>query len=116
MLFTSSTKANQHVWLPIDPRWVSNSDCFKNAAFVKMPNYFVAHRVGKWSWLAFDLYNLAESRYAPIKEEAFSVADALGKARHFVLGCDNLIVVVDHKSLLGIFYNRSLENIRNNRF
>ena len=30
----------------------------------------------------------AESRYAPIEGEALAVADALDKARHFVLGCE----------------------------
>ena len=39
----------------------------------------------------------AESRNAPIEGEALAVADALDKARHFVLGCKNLTVVVDHK-------------------
>ena len=39
----------------------------------------------------------AESRYAPIEGEALAVADALDKARHFVLGCSNLVVAVDHK-------------------
>ena len=32
----------------------------------------------------------AESRYAPIEGEALAIADALDKARHFVLGCKNL--------------------------
>lgn len=57
----------------------------------------------------------AESRYAPIEGEALAVADALDKARYFVLGCDNLIVAVDHKPLLKIFGDRSLEHISNNR-
>ena len=57
----------------------------------------------------------AESRYAPIEGEALTVAYALDKASHFVLGCENLIVAVDHKPLLGLFGNRSLENIPNNR-
>ena len=57
----------------------------------------------------------AESRYAPIEGEALAVAYALDKARHFVLGCENLIITVDHKPLLGIFTNRSLDNIPNNR-
>ena len=57
----------------------------------------------------------AESRYAPIEGEALTVAYALDKARHFVLGCENLIVAVDHKPLLGLFGNRSLKNIPNNR-
>lgn len=57
----------------------------------------------------------AESRYAPIEGEALAVADALDKARHFVLGCDNLIIAVDHKPLLKIFSDRSLDNISNGR-
>ena len=57
----------------------------------------------------------AESRYAPIEGEALAVADALDKSRHFVLGCENLIIAVDHKPLLKIFGDRSLENISNSR-
>ena len=55
----------------------------------------------------------AESRYCPIEGEALAVVDALHKARHFVLGCKDLIVVVDHKPLLKIFSDRSLEDIPN---
>ena len=57
----------------------------------------------------------AESRYAPIEGEALAVADALEKARFFVLGCSDLIVVVDHKPLLRVFTDRSLEAIANPR-
>ena len=57
----------------------------------------------------------AESRYAPIEGEALAVADALDKARHFVLGCANLIIAVDHKPLLKIFGDRSLDQISNPR-
>ena len=57
----------------------------------------------------------AESRYAPIEGEALAVADALDKARHFVLGCDNLIIAVDHRPLLKIFNDRSLDHISNTR-
>lgn len=57
----------------------------------------------------------AESRYAPVEGEALAVVDALDKARYFVLGCENLIVAVDHKPLLKIFGDRSLENITNSR-
>ena len=39
----------------------------------------------------------AESRYTPVEGEALAVADALDKARFFVLGCTNLIIAVDHK-------------------
>ena len=57
----------------------------------------------------------AESRYAPIEGEALAVADALDRARYFVLGCKNLIVAVDHKLLLGIFATRTLDEISNPR-
>ena len=57
----------------------------------------------------------AEARYAPIEGEALAVADALDKARYFVLGCDKLILAVDHKPLLKILGNRSLEDIPNSR-
>ena len=57
----------------------------------------------------------AESRYAPVEGEALAVVDALDKARHFVLGCSDLIVAVDHKPLLKIFEDRCLEDIPNPR-
>ena len=57
----------------------------------------------------------AESRYSPIEGEALAVVDALKKARHFVLGCSNLLIAVDHKPLLKIFGDRSLEDITNPR-
>ena len=56
----------------------------------------------------------AESRYAPVEGEALAVADALDKARHFVLGCHDLTIAVDHRPLLKIFGDRSLDisNVR----
>ena len=57
----------------------------------------------------------AESRYAPIEGEALAVVDALEKTRHFVLGCPNLIIAVDHKPLLKVFGDRSLDAIPNPR-
>ena len=57
----------------------------------------------------------AESRYAPIEGMALAVVDALEKARHFVLGCSDLIVAVDHKPLLKTFGDRSLDDIPNPR-
>ena len=55
----------------------------------------------------------ADSRYAPIESEALAVTDALDKARYFVLGCDNLNVAVDHKTLLKLVADRSLDDIPN---
>jgi len=54
-------------------------------------------------------------RYAPVQGEALAVADALEKARHVVLGCNDLIIAVDQKSLLQLFGDRSFENIPNAR-
>ena len=57
----------------------------------------------------------AESRFAPIEGEAFAVADALDKAKFFVLGCSQQMVAVDHKPLLKILGDRTLEDISNKR-
>ena len=57
----------------------------------------------------------AESRYAPIEGEALEVVDALEKTHHFVLGCPDLTIAVDHRPLLEVFGDRSLEAIPNPR-
>ena len=57
----------------------------------------------------------AESRYSPVEGELLAVADALYKSRHFVLGCDKLVVAVDHKPLLGLLNDKSLADIENPR-
>lgn len=57
----------------------------------------------------------AESRYAPIEGEALAVVEALDKAKHFVIGCPDLIIAVDHKPLLKVFGDRHLDNILNPR-
>ena len=57
----------------------------------------------------------AESRYSLVKGECLAVSDALFEARHFVLGCPNLIVAVDHKPLLGILNDKSVADIDNPR-
>ena len=57
----------------------------------------------------------AESRCALIEGEALAVVDALDKARHFTLGCTDLIVAVDHKPLVKLFGDRCLDAIPNPR-
>lgn len=57
----------------------------------------------------------AESRYAPIEGEALVVADSLEKVKYFVLGCKDLIIAVDHKPLVKLLSDRSLEDIHNTR-
>ena len=47
--------------------------------------------------------------------EALAVADSLNKARFFVLDCSDLISAIDHKPLLKVFSDQSLEEISNAR-
>ena len=57
----------------------------------------------------------AESRYSPSEGEALAVVNALEKTKYFTLGCNNLRIGTDHKSLLGLFKDRSLDGIDNPR-
>ena len=57
----------------------------------------------------------AESRYSPVEGECLAIADALHRAKHFVLGCPDLIVATDHKPLVGLFNDRNLADIQNPR-
>ena len=56
-----------------------------------------------------------EQRYAPIEGEALAVAWGLEQTRYFTQGCPNLIVVTDHKPLVKIFGDRTLDEISNTR-
>ena len=56
-----------------------------------------------------------ELNYAPIEGEAAAVVWCLKKARLFLLGCPNLIVVTDHRPLVKLFGNRELKHIDNPR-
>ena len=76
---------------------------------------FCCHSVWKVTLVGSRFTHSAESRYAPVEGEALAVVNALEKAKHFVLGCKNLIIAVDHKPLLKLFGNRSLEDIPNSR-
>ena len=57
----------------------------------------------------------AESRYAPIEGEALTIAWALEHTRFFTLGCDDLVVITDHKPLVGVFQDKTLNQITNPR-
>ena len=76
---------------------------------------FCCHSGWKVTLVGSRFTHSAESRYAPVEGEALAVVNALEKAKHFVLGCKNLIIAVDHKPLLKLFGNRSLEDIPNSR-
>ena len=56
-----------------------------------------------------------ESNYAAIEGEALAVAWALEQTRFFTMGCNNLLVIVDHKPLTKIFGDRRLDEIDNPR-
>ena len=57
----------------------------------------------------------AEERYAAIEGEALAVAWGLEQTRYFTQGCDNLVVITDHKPLVKIFGDRTLDEITNSR-
>ena len=57
----------------------------------------------------------AEQRYAAIEGEALAVAWGLEQTRYFTQGCDNLVVATDHKPLVKIFGDRTLDEISNTR-
>ena len=57
----------------------------------------------------------AESKYAPIEGECLGVASALHKTRYYTQGCDKLVIGTDHKPLLGLLNDRSLDSLDNPR-
>ena len=57
----------------------------------------------------------AEERYAPVEGEALAVAWALEQTRYFTQGCDDLVVVTDHKPLVKLLGDRTLDEIANTR-
>ena len=57
----------------------------------------------------------AESRYPPIEGEGFAAVHGLEKCSPFILGHPNLLLALDHKPLIRIFGNASLESITNPR-
>ena len=56
-----------------------------------------------------------ETRYASVEGEALAVCWALEKCRYFILGCPDLIVTTDHKPLLKLLGDRTLEDFSNPR-
>ena len=57
----------------------------------------------------------AEQRYAPVEGEALAVAWSLEQTKYFTQGCHNLLVVTDHKPLVKIMGDRTLDEISNTR-
>ena len=57
----------------------------------------------------------AEQLYAPIEGEALAVAWGLELSKYFTQGCNDLLVVTDHKPLVKILGDRTLDGISNTR-
>ena len=57
----------------------------------------------------------AEESYAAVEGEALAVVWCLRKARLFLLGCPNLVIVTDHRPLVKLLGNRELKDIVNPR-
>ena len=57
----------------------------------------------------------AEKRYAAVEGEALAIAWGLEQTRYFTQGCEKLLVVTDHKPLVKIFGDRTLDEISNTR-
>ena len=57
----------------------------------------------------------AEKRYAAIEGEALAIAWGLEQTKYFTQGCQDLLVITDHKPLVKIFGDRTLDEIHNTR-
>ena len=57
----------------------------------------------------------AETRYAPTEGELLAISWALNHSHVFTKGSPNLVVVTDHKPLLGILNDKPLNDIKNPR-
>ena len=61
------------------------------------------------------LLNLTETRYAPVEGEMLAVAWSLEQTRYFTQGCNDLVIITDHKPLLKLLGDRTLDEIHNTR-
>ena len=57
----------------------------------------------------------AETRYAPVEGEALAIAWSLEQTKYFTQGCDNLLIVTDHKPLVKLLADKMLDEISNPR-
>ena len=93
-----------------------DTSSLKSIAYVLLP-HLAAVRMDGWKvTLAGPRFTKpAESRYAPVEGEALAIQWALDQTKFFTLGCRNLLVVTDHKPLLKLFGDRTLDEIENPR-
>lgn len=57
----------------------------------------------------------AETRYAPVEGEALAIAWSLEQTKYFTQGCDNLLIITDHKPLVKLLGDKMLDEISNPR-
>ena len=56
-----------------------------------------------------------ESNYSPVEGEALLAAVGPQTFKHFVLGCKDLVLVIDHKPLVKLLVDKNMEDIPNMR-
>ena len=91
---------------------VLDSGSHRNTANARPTILSAAEMAGTSPWSDRDLL-MRQNLDTPRWRGALAVADAPDRARHFVLGCRDLTVAVDHKPLLMLFGDRCLEDIPN---
>ena len=64
----------------------------------------------------FRFTNDVTSRYTPVEREVLALVYGLEFCRIFLLGCLNLLLAMDHKSLMNIFSGHVLEKMKITRF
>ena len=57
----------------------------------------------------------SETRFAPVEGESLGIVWALEQTKYFTLGCKTLLVATDHKPLIKLFGDRTLDEISNTR-
>ena len=58
---------------------------------------------------------MAESRYHPVEGELLGVTWTLQKTQYYTLGTEKILILVDHKPLLGLLSSKNLDDIDNPR-
>ena len=58
---------------------------------------------------------LTEQHYTPIEGEALAITWGLEQTNFFTLGCHHLLIATDHKPLIKVFGDRTLDEIPNTR-
>ena len=115
-MFASLTRPSLHASPQTGRRRALDSGFFQKHCRCSPIRPFCCNDGWKITLVGSRFTHAAEFRYAPIEREALAVADAFFyKARYFVLGCENLIVAVDHKPLLKLLADRALDDIPNPR-